>query len=289
MPTSKRAEAIRRCYATDRNLRIHDETHEKYGVPQQDFVGWTLQMMDWRGDETLLDIGTGRGAYYARLREKQPHIGYYALDLSRHMLVNHPAAASRLTLSDAAQLPYADGCFDVVMANHVLYYLADIDAGLREIKRVLKPGGRLLATTNSNQSLPELQVLIRRAIVLLSGDGTQRIHPPTLPSDPFALENGTRMLAQHFYAVVRHDLPGRLVFEELDPALEYIESMRDLRQDELPEDVLWDDMMMVMRQQISQLLDMLGKLELTKTRGALIASDSGGFIHEFAQLQNPRP
>ena len=38
------ADAIRRYYATDRNLRIHEETQAKYSVPRIDFVRWTLAM-----------------------------------------------------------------------------------------------------------------------------------------------------------------------------------------------------------------------------------------------------
>ena len=281
MSSSKHADAIRRYYETDRHLRIYDETHEKYTLPKRDFARWTLESLDWQGDEVVLDIGTGRGGYFTRLMDLAPNVRYHALDLSRYMLVNHPAAC--LTQSDAMKLPYANHSFDVVMANHVLYHLEDIDGGLEEIKRVLKPAGKLLATTNSIHNLPELQVLIRRAIVLLSGNGAAQLHPPGLPSDAFALENGTRMLARHFYAVVRHDMPSQLVFTETEPAIDYLESMRGLRQHSLPNDVEWDNMMLMMRQQISHLIRHIGKLEISQVSGMLIASDSGGFIQEFVK------
>ena len=212
--------------------------------------------------------------------QKQPRITYFALDLSPNLLLNHPCAADHLALGDAMQLPYTDDSFDIVMANHVLFHLADIEAGLAEIKRVLKPDGRVLAATDSLQTLPELQVLIRRAIVLLSKNGAQ-INPPTLLCDTFALENGTRILARHFYAVVRHDLPCQLIFDDVEPAMEYLDSMRELRQHSLPEDVSWDDMMLIMRQQMTQLMQLLGKLEINLAVGVLIASDCGGFIHDF--------
>ncbi|MCY4020985.1 MAG: methyltransferase domain-containing protein [Chloroflexi bacterium] len=282
MSGSAQAEGIRRYYATDEKLRIEDETLAKYAVPKCDFVKWALDNLAWQTDEVVLDLGCGRGNHYSRLIERAPGITYYALDLSPFMLLNHPAESGRLALGNALQLPYADDSFDVVMANHVLYHLDDVDHGLYEIKRVLKPGGKMLATTNSIHNLPELQVLFRRAIVLLSANGAH-VHPPTLPSDSFALENGTRILARHFYAVVRHDLPGQLIFDDIDPAMDYLDSMRDLRQHSLPEDVDWDDMMLIMRQQITQLIQLMGKLELNLVTGALIASDSGGFINEFIE------
>ena len=84
-----------------------------------------------------------------------------------------------------------------------------------------------------------------------------------------------------FYAVVRHDLPCQLVFDEVEPALEYLDSMRELRQGGLPDDVSWDDMMLIMRQQFTQLMQVAGKLELNLAVGALVASDCGGFIGDF--------
>ncbi len=281
-------DAIVRYKVTEQALRIREETQARYSTPRIDFARWTLDAIDWRGDEALLDIGAGIGSHYARLTEAQPGIDYYALDLSPSLLQCHPCPADRLTLADAARLPYSDDSFDIVMANHVLYHLADIEAGLLEIKRVLKPDGRLLAATDSLQSLPELQVLMRRAIVLLSENGAQ-VNPPALPGEAFALENGTRILARHFYAVVRHDLPCQLIFDDVDPALEFLESMRELRQSSLPDDVSWDDMMLIMRQQMSQLLQLLGKLELNLAVGALVASDRGGFIHEFVARKDGVP
>lgn len=275
-----RAEAVRRYYATERNLRIHEDTQAKYSVPNIDFVRWTLDTIDWAGDEIVLDIGPGRGSHYACLLQQHPAITYYALDLSPNLLLNHPCASDHLALGDAARLPYSDDSFDIVMANHVLYHLADIEAGLAEIKRVLKPDGRVLAATDSQQNLIQLQMLIHRANVFLSDNGAKVI-PPALPCEAFALENGTRILARHFYAVVRHDLPCQLVFDDIEPALEYLDSMRDLRQDSLPDDVSWDDMMIYMRQFMIQLMGASGKLEIDLITGALVASDRGGFIHDF--------
>lgn len=287
LSAARQSDAIRRYYATDRHLRVREETHAQYSVPRIDFAQWTLDGIEWRGDEAVLDIGAGAGSHYSGLMGAQPDVSYYAVDLSPNLLLSHPCSADRLALGDAMRLPFADGAFDLVMANHVLYHLSDIDACLNEIKRVMKPAGRLLATTDSLHSLPELQVLLRRAIVLLSENGA-RVSPPALPCDAFALENGTRILSHHFYAVVRHDLPCQLIFEDIEPALAYLDSMRELRQDDLPKDVSWDDMMLIMRQQMTQLMQLLGKLEINITCGALHASDSGGFINEFVARDQAR-
>ena len=273
-------QAIQQYYATDRNLRINEEMRARYLVPQVDLASWTLNTLDWTGAESVLDIGAGTGSHYQRLLRDKPHLHYFALDLSPQMLLCHPGEAGRLACADAMRLPYADDSFDVVMANNMLYHLADLDSGLREIKRVMKPAGRLLAATESLFSLPELQVLLRRAIVLLSRNGANA-EPPLAPVEAFALENGARILRRHFFAVVRHDLPAALHFPDIEPALDYVDSLRGLREHGLPADVNWDDLMLIMRQQMTQLSKLLGKLELTVQYGAMIASDRGGFIKDF--------
>jgi len=148
---------------------------------------------------------------------------------------------------------------------------------------VLRPNGQLVIAANSINTMPEMQVLMRRAIVLLTRGGAAQVRAPELPSDRFALENGTRVLSRYFYAVVRHDLPSALVFPEVEPAMAYLESTRDLREASLPSDVVWEDVMMIMRQQINQLVKHLGELVISKQAGVLIATEHGGFIDEFMQ------
>jgi len=284
MAENGQADAIHRYYASDEKLRKLDTLQARYGLPQVDFPQWALGTVDWAGDEAVLDIGAGTGKYYRQLQ--QLGIDYTGIDLSPNLLRAHPSGAERLALGDAPRLPFRSAQFDVVMANHVLYHMADIDACLREIKRVLKPGGRLLASTDSLHTTPELQVLIRRAVILLSDNGGQ-VTNLSQPCDAFALENGTRILSRHFYAVARYDLPSRLRFTEAAAALEYLDCMRELRQQNLPPGIDWDDMMLIMQQQFSQLLTLMGALEIHVATGALVASDSGGFIHGAIAQEDP--
>lgn len=275
----------KRHYATDEHLKTRQATHDKYTVPNINFAEWALQCIEWRGDESVLDFGCGNGLYYQKLQSKQPNVRYIGMDYNAAMLAKHPAHRDSLVRGDGMRLPFADAQFDVVMANHVMFYMEDIEKAIGEIRRVLKPEGVLMTATNSVQTMPEMQVLMRRAIVLLTRNGTTAVRSPANTSDAFALENGTRYLARHFFAVVRHDLPSALVFPDTEPAMAYLESMRDLREPQLPPDVLWDDVMMIMRQQITQLVKHLGELVINKQSGVLVATNRGGFIRPYLHQQ----
>jgi SAM-dependent methyltransferase len=286
MSASDNTDAIKRQYATHTWLRERQAIHEQYTIPRVDYARWVLdRSLEWRGDEHVLDLGCGIGEYRVRLLTHWPDIAYYGMDFSAGMLRQHEIC-NRLVQADALRLPFADGTFDVVMANHVLYHLADIDAALVEIRRVLKPEGVLVAATNSLHTMPEMQVLMRRAIVLLTKANSENIDPPTPASDRFALENGSLRLGRYFYAVMRHDLPAQLVFDQTDPIMRYLESTRTLREPQLPPDVLWDDVMLIMQQQMNHLIHHLGALVVNKMTGVLIATNGGGFVREFLSIRD---
>ena len=281
-------DSMRRQYATDENLRKRQDIHANYTVPDTSYVEWVIDRHAWQPGESVLDIGCGPGLYYPALITNHPDVQYTGIDLLASMLDNHPAKTddAQLVLGDVQRLPFADNTFDVVLANHILHHVPDVEVAVVEMKRVLKPSGVLLSATNSVHTMPEFQFLMRRAIVLLTRTGAAQVRAPEMPTDHYALENGTRVLSRHFFGVVRHDLPNALVFPEVEPAMTYLESTRELREAALPDDVVWDDVMMIVRQQIRQLIKHMGELVIKKQSGVLVASNKGGFISQFAALNN---
>lgn len=253
---------------------------EQFTAPQVDFPTWVLDRVDWRGVERVLDVGAGAGEYGRHLRQRQPDLHIEAVDLLAAS-ARDQAAGVHACQADAGALPYPDRSFDVLLANHVLFEVNDLDRALSEFQRVLRPNGVLVAATHSAHTMPEFQALMRRAIVLLAGAGRGQVQPPPLPHHLFSLENGTLKLARYFFAVVRHDLPTELVFPDVNPAMTYLESTRAAREDYLPPGVTWDDLMLVMREQIVALLQHFGELKINQVSGVLIATDRGGFIGDF--------
>ena len=65
---------------------------------------------------------------------------------------------------DAQDLPFDDGTFDVVVANHMLYHVPDPRRAAAEFARVLRPGGVLLAATNGPQHLDAVADVSRTAL-----------------------------------------------------------------------------------------------------------------------------
>ncbi len=97
-------------------------------------------------------MGFGHGRTIQRVAETVRQGFVAGVDISEQMVRmasrrnRHHIAAGRvaLTLSDGKPLPYSDCSFDKVYAVHVLYFWPEPRAQLREILRVLKPGGRFV-------------------------------------------------------------------------------------------------------------------------------------------------
>jgi SAM-dependent methyltransferase len=98
----------------------------------------------------ILDAGCGSGPMFAALRDRGA--GVSGFDLSTTMVElarRRLGQEADLRVADiGAPLPYADGAFDDIVAALVLHYLEDWSAPLAELRRVLKPGGRLIMAVN---------------------------------------------------------------------------------------------------------------------------------------------
>jgi malonyl-CoA O-methyltransferase len=111
--------------------------------------------------ETILDLGAATGATGRRLRQRFRRAHVVSLDLSASML--RAARRSKPWLmragfvqADAARLPFAQGSFDLVIANQLLPWIAEPDAMFGEIARVLRVGGVFAFASLGPDSLREL-------------------------------------------------------------------------------------------------------------------------------------
>lgn len=104
---------------------------------------------DVRGCKRILDAGCGNGRYSRfLLRHADADAVITSFDLSPRMLSRARArlGSERVShaVADLTRLPYADSSFDAVVCGWVLEHLPDPQPGLRELARVLQPGGKLL-------------------------------------------------------------------------------------------------------------------------------------------------
>jgi arsenite methyltransferase len=128
----------------------------------QDMVmrrGTVLQALGPRTGEWVLDIGCGGGFYaYEAAQCVGPGGRVYAIDISADQVAAARARCAEVPwvecrVADATDLPYGDAEFDAVYCVQVIEYVPDLDRALEEIRRVLRPGGRLVNVATNWSSL----------------------------------------------------------------------------------------------------------------------------------------
>src|SRR6478672_8360216 len=99
---------------------------------------------------TALELGAGTGFFSLNLKQAGILDAVHVTDLSPGMVEAARANAARLgfevegRVADAERIPYDDDTFDVVVGHAVIHHLPDVEAAMREMLRVLKPGGRFV-------------------------------------------------------------------------------------------------------------------------------------------------
>jgi len=146
-----------------------------------------------------------------------------AADLSPGMLRSARAAAGDgpLLAGDVQAIPFPSDSFDVTLAMHMLYHVPDRPLAIRELRRVLRPGGVALVVTNSQTHFQELDDLL----VECAATATNITRLPARSHIHFTAESGAPELAAEFASVESRDFVSELVVDQVGPALDYARSM----------------------------------------------------------------
>jgi SAM-dependent methyltransferase len=145
--------------------------YDAWRYRQEGHIPACLDRVDWR-DKKVLEIGLGQGAESEQLIRRGAR--WSGLDLTAESVAR---VGARLSIRDlphddlkqgsALAIPYPDDSFDHVFSHGVLHHIPDIAAAQAEIRRVLKPGGTLVAMLYARRSL-NFQVsirVVRRAVL----------------------------------------------------------------------------------------------------------------------------
>lgn len=112
-------------------------------------TNWGLKLVDIHDGWTMLDIGCGGGATLKRLYKRSHNSQVYGIDISAESVAKARKVNASLlgkqvfvTQGSAEKLPYKDEKFDLVTAVETIYFWPNVPGCLREVLRVLKPGGK---------------------------------------------------------------------------------------------------------------------------------------------------
>lgn len=210
-------------YRTADKLNTRISLHAKYSVNKQGFGNWLASHYAFDPEMSVLELGCGTGAMWLGNTDLLHRCRRFVLsDCSAAMLESARKNLSAcpeidFRLIDIQQIPFPDDSFDAVIANMMLYHVPDPAKGLREVSRVLKPGGRFYCATYGENGM-------MAAVVKMLG-----LQPSAAQiNTAFTLQNGELQLKRHFSTVERRLYEDELAVTDLDDLLDYIRSLSGL-------------------------------------------------------------
>ena len=207
-------------YKNSTNINIRIKLHEKYSINPIHWFEWMFSQYHLDNGMKVLEIGCGNGELWQRNQKNIPNIQLTLTDISQGMLDD---AKNRLKdikdidyqCFDCHQIPYDNQTFDIVIANHVLFYVQDIEQVLKEINRVLKNDGIFYCSTYGKKHMKEITDLIKEFNPKITLSNIKLY-------DVFGLENGKIILEPYFKKIETLIHDDYLLVNDVNDIINYI-------------------------------------------------------------------
>lgn len=209
-------------YRNSTNISARIRLHRLFSSNKQGWFPWIYEQCQITEGMKILELGCGNGRLWIENKAKLPADCEIILsDISEGMIRDVRREQSlqddRFSFAafDCHAIPYEDASFDLVIANHVLFYCKDVDRVCSEVGRVLKPGGRFVCGTYGMAHMQEVSRLVIQFDdrITLSGENLY---------EHFGKENGAQVLAPYFAEVDWQQYEDALIVTQAEPLIEYV-------------------------------------------------------------------
>ena len=228
-------QSLKNQYQNASNISSRINLHSLYAQNPKGWFPWIYEQCQIRPGMKILEVGCGDGTLWLQNKDRLPADIQVALsDVSEGMLRDARRALGTedarfdFQVLDCQQIPYPENTFDLVVANHVLFYCDDLQTALAEIRRVLKPEGWLVCSTYGHDHMKEVSELVQEfdEHIVLAADKLY---------EKFGRENGTEILSSYFFDIEWRTYEDCLIVPEPEPLISYILSCHGNQGQYIPE------------------------------------------------------
>lgn len=215
--------SLKKQYLDASNISARINLHKLYSTNPQGWYPWIFEQCQIKEGMKVLELGCGDGTFWSSNLDQLPaNIQITVSDISQGMLNDARRNLGGdsdirflFQLADANSLPYEDEAFDLVIANHVLFYCNNLNDTCSEISRVLKKEGTFISSAYSKHHMKEISQLVQDFDnrILLSADKLY---------EHFGKENGYDILSPYFTHCQWISYQDSLSIPEPDSLISYI-------------------------------------------------------------------
>lgn len=208
------------------NLSKRISIHEKYSVNPLGLSNWFFENYDFQKNDKVLELGSGTGKLWNNRDLIIDNLSELVLSDFSHGMVAEFAKSYKgyknikTMIVDIQKIPFEADYFDKVIANFMLYHVPDIDLALREVYRVLKPGGTFYCATAGTNHLIEINLWLKEFFI-----ETDVFNSSLLT---FNLQNGYDQLRKYFNSIEILEYKDHLEISNPDDLIEYIFTLNEM-------------------------------------------------------------
>lgn len=255
-------------YKTAVNINARIELHRRFSHNPTPWFAWIAGMVPVNEMDKILEVGCGGGQLWQQiprhvLRTKEIHVTDASSGMvedAAELLKGSGRDSLIFETEDCQSLSYRDETFDGVIANHVLFYVKNLSQALKEIHRVLKPGGMFYCSTYGREHMKEITFLVQEfdPRITLSEVALYEL---------FGLENGQALLEEIFSCVDKVMYDDYLMVTEAEPLLDYILSCHGNQSEILSQRQL------EFKRFLQKKIEEKGGIRITKKAGVFLCRD----------------
>lgn len=251
-------------YKDAANINIRIGLHKKYTKSPIGWFQWLYSLMEPLDGKSILELGCGNGELWRANWEKIPKDARICLsDVSKGMIRDVEERLKTVPgnfafeVFDCRQIPKPEESYDLAAANHVLFYLTNVDTALTQVQKILKPEGVFYCSTYGLEHMKEISQLVKEF------DSRIALSEVNL-YDVFGLDNGEEILKKHFRSVKKSIFRDHLEVSDAGALMEYILSCHGNQQEFLSD--RYDEF----RAFLEKKMEKKGFIHITKQAGAFI-------------------
>lgn len=215
-------------YENANNISARIRLHKEYSVNTQGWFPWIYEtgiapILNQKRPSfvEILELGCGEGSLWLENKAHLPQTMHLVLsDISEGMIRDirrNLGMDERFSYEtfDCHKIPAKTNTYDIVIANHLLFYCDKIEQVCQEVKRVLKPDGVFLCSTYGSSHMKEITSLVQKfdKRITLAAENLY---------DRFGLENGQDILGNFFSDIQIQRYEDSISISQAEPLIEYI-------------------------------------------------------------------